>query len=166
MKILVFSDSHNHAYRIEKVMLSEPADDLIIHLGDCISDIQTIKAKFPQYNYEFVPGNCDFSYEIPEEKMLEIEGKKIFLTHSSKYLTQTNLNEFYKSTAKLGADVVLYGHTHVASEIVRNGILYLNPGCLSKPRNRGTKSYMILNIENGNITTKFVSLDRLSKMSS
>lgn len=55
MKILVFSDSHNHAYRIENALLSETTADLIIHLGDCISDIQSIRAKYPKFKYAFVP---------------------------------------------------------------------------------------------------------------
>jgi len=166
MKILVFSDSHNHAYRIEQALLNEGSADLIIHLGDCISDIQTIQAKFPQYKYEFVPGNCDFSYNISEEKTIEVEGKKIFLTHSNNYFTQTSLNNLFKATANTGVDVVLYGHTHISNEVTRNGILYLNPGCLSRTKNKASKSYLVLTIEAGKISTKFVNIERFNKMSS
>lgn len=158
MKILVFSDSHNQAIRIEKVLQKETNIDLIIHLGDCVSDILTMRAKFPQYKYEFVPGNCDYAYDIPEEKMLDIEGKKVFITHSSQYLTQNNLNELFRSTAKIGADVVLYGHTHISNEVTINGILYLNPGCISKPRSGKPKSYMVMNFDNGKLTSKIVAL--------
>ena len=159
MKILVFSDSHNHASRIEKILQKETNIDLIIHLGDCVSDILTMHANFPQYKYEFVPGNCDFGYDILEEKMLDIEGKKVFITHSSKYLTQNNLNKLFKSTINIGADVVLYGHTHISNKVTHNGILYLNPGCMSNARNGQQKSYMVINLNNGKLTTKIISLN-------
>jgi len=166
MKILVFSDSHNHAYRIEKALLNETEVDLIIHLGDCISDIQSIQAKYPQFKYEFIPGNRDYNYNIPEEIMLEVEGKNFFITHSSKYFTQINLNHFFEFTSNIDADVILYGHTHVAKKFVHDGILYLNPGCMSSPPNRGIKTYMVINIEDGQIDTKLVDIEYLNKKSS
>ena len=155
MKILVFSDSHNHAYRIENVLGRETDVDLIIHLGDCVADIQTVQAKVPNIRFEFVSGNCDFDSLIPEEKTFEFAGKIFLITHSSKYYTQLNLNELYRETANSGADIVLFGHTHVPFENTRNGILYLNPGCVSMPKNRGIKTYAVLEITNGNISTQF-----------
>ncbi|MEI6602425.1 MAG: metallophosphoesterase family protein [Clostridia bacterium] len=161
MKILVFSDSHNHAYRIEKIVHNETDIDLIIHLGDCISDIQTIQKLYPQYSYEYVPGNCDYAYTIPEEKTIELGGLKFFLTHSAKYNTNKNLYELYKNTENLGVDVVLYGHTHEPSETVHKNILYMNPGCLSRPRNKGLKTYLVLTIEDGKMNARFVPVENL-----
>lgn len=161
MKILVFSDSHNHAYRIENIVRNETDIDLIIHLGDCISDIQTIQKLYPQYSYEYVPGNCDYAYTIPEEKLIDLGGLKFFLTHSSKYHTSKNLNDLYQNTENLGVDVVLYGHTHEPSETVHKSILYLNPGCLSRPRNKNLKTYLVLTIEDGKINARFIPVESL-----
>jgi len=132
---------------------------MIVHLGDCISDIQTIKAKFPQYEYEYVPGNCDFSYTVPEEKMIEVAGKKILLTHSFQYDTYRNLTTLYKNTENSGADIVLFGHTHEPFEGKQNGILYLNPGCISRPRSKDIETYLELTIESGKVSAKFHNAD-------
>ena len=158
MKILVFSDSHSHAYRMGQIVSRETDIDLIVHLGDCIADIQTIQVEFPQYKYEYVPGNCDYSYSIPVEKMIDFAGKKIFLTHSAQYDTYKNLHTLFKETENLGADIVLFGHTHEPTELLHKNILYLNPGCLSRPRNKGIKTYLVLDIEGEKISAKFNAL--------
>ena len=49
----------------------------------------------------------------------------------------------------MGANVVLFGHTHVPLCLEEEGVLYLNPGSLTSPRGGSHASYAILEIEKG-----------------
>lgn len=156
MKILIFSDSHNNAYRIESALLDNKDADLIIHLGDGISDIMSIRAAYPLYQYEYVLGNCDYSNGVPPEKLLEIEGKKLFITHGHEYAG--NQSKLIKKAIFHKADIVLSGHTHKPQQTTRQGILFLNPGCVSKPKQVDTKSYLVMNINAGKASYQFIPI--------
>ena len=49
-------------------------------------------------------------------------------------------------------DVLLMGHTHVPMDKEENGILFLNPGSVSIPKEQSPHSYMIL--EEGELSWK------------
>ena len=49
-------------------------------------------------------------------------------------------------------DILLYGHTHIPSWEKRDGILCLNPGSLSIPKQNTPHGYMLL--EHGSFTWK------------
>jgi hypothetical protein len=52
------------------------------------------------------------------------------------------------------ADILLFGHTHIA-EIVKNGSGYiLNPGSISDPRGNSSESYAIIEINNSKVELK------------
>ena len=46
---------------------------------------------------------------------------------------------------EIGADIVLYGHTHIGKIDFEEGIWYINPGSASVPRDGG-RSFAIINI--------------------
>ena len=87
-KLLILSDSHRnvtamtHACRLEK-------PDRIIHLGDHFKDAMELQRQFPDIPLDAVPGNCDLERE-PEEKLILIDGKKIFLCHGHQYHVKDN----------------------------------------------------------------------------
>ena len=47
-----------------------------------------------------------------------------------------------------GADIAVYGHTHVADE-VPGDVYVLNPGSVSRPRDEARPSFMIVDLEAG-----------------
>ena len=52
-----------------------------------------------------------------------------------------------------GADILIYGHTHVPKVVQRNHLLVINPGSLSLPRQENHEpSYAVLNIEGDDIS--------------
>ena len=68
MKILVLSDSHgNISNMITAVHESEP--DMVIHLGDCESDLFKLEECFPDMLFENIAGNCDYEEELLEKKV-------------------------------------------------------------------------------------------------
>ena len=76
----------------------------------------------------YVYGNCDVAAYFPGHKenlTFSFQQHSIFMHHGHKSLPQ-----FRENSA-----IVIQGHTHLAFLEKSNGIIYLNPGSLSFPRN-------------------------------
>lgn len=145
MRIGVVSDTHRNASSIELLGEKIKAMDVLIHLGDNVDDISTIK-KYYKGKIINVKGNCDFSTKTPNERVEEIGGKKIFLTHGHRYSVKENLLKLRYKALETDSKIVLYGHTHIAKIDFEEGIWYINPGSASEPRD-GARSFAIINID-------------------
>lgn len=145
MLIAVVSDTHrNNKYiNIASKMIKEA--DILIHLGDNSEDVEELTKEFTGKVYA-VRGNCDASNKYPKEQLIEVEGKKIFFTHGDLYGVKYNLNTIYYRGIEVGADIVLFGHTHqnIVEEV--NGITLMNPGSISLPYLKG-RYVGLINIE-------------------
>ncbi|MDX1358430.1 MAG: metallophosphoesterase [Clostridia bacterium] len=131
MKIVVFSDSH----RDIKTMLAiveTAAPDMIIHLGDNIYDAVEVSKHFRDIPMECVKGNCDFGSPASSYKLLEVEGKRLFITHGDTFGARLGISELVSEGKKRGADMVLYGHTHRPAIKKRKGIILMNPGSIGR----------------------------------
>lgn len=134
MKILVISDTHGkNKDLIDKVALMEKPD-LMFHLGDYVGDGKIISRALGVTPI-IVMGNGDHpSSGFKEEEVIEVQGKKILLTHGHKLSVSFNLNRIFYRAKELGADIALFGHTHVPVIKTINNITIMNPGSPSYPR--------------------------------
>lgn len=134
MRIAFLGDTHRNKYAIELALkkINEIAADMVIHLGDCIDDIEIIKEGF---NGEVlgVVGNCDCTSRYPNNQIIDINNKKIFFTHGHLYGVKNSLSSILYKGEEVGADVILYGHTHITLSEDINGITIMNPGSIAKP---------------------------------
>lgn len=149
-KILILSDSHGKNKLLEEIIDKENPD-VVIHCGDhCMSDEKYLNEKF---NY-YVRGNNDYIGE--REIITNIDGINFLVIHGDEYNIYFNeFNQLAKYASDIGANIVLYGHTHVENYIKINDIILINPGSISLPRNKSNKkSYGIINIKNGQIVEK------------
>jgi putative phosphoesterase len=155
MRILVISDTHGDTYKAEEVIKKNEGINLIIHLGDYFRDAQKLSSIFPNIPIEYIYGNSDFMIEdVPAEKLLEYEGKKIFITHGHRYSVKWDYDKLYKKAEEMQADVLLFGHTHVA-HITHKGHYYVvNPGSISDPRDDSNESYAIIELDEEKLEPK------------
>lgn len=130
--------------------------DLIIHLGDNVEDVKEIE-KFYHGNIINVRGNCDFSVDVPPERIEIIEGKKFLITHGHRYDVKYDLSRLRYRALEEEADIVLFGHTHVSEIAYEDGIYFVNPGSPSLPRN-GLKSAAIISINDKIIRPDIIEL--------
>lgn len=130
MRILVLSDTHipitaqDLPWQIYKEI---DAVDMIIHAGDFI-DLSVLKKLRSLKETKAVRGNMD-----PKEIQADLNTKEIFnigkfkigLIHGygapSEIMT-TVKKEFDK------VDVLIFGHSHAAMNMKKDGVLYFNPG--------------------------------------
>jgi len=157
MKILVISDTHGEIDKAKEAIEDNSDIDLIIHLGDYFRDAQKLSDLFPAIPMEYIYGNSDFMIgDVPSEKLLEYKGKKIFITHGHRYSVKWDYEKLYKKAEETGADILLFGHTHVAELIKRDKYTIRNPGSTSDPRGEENESYAILEIKDGKLEAKII----------
>lgn len=149
MLIGVISDTHRYVWTIEKTIDKMHDADMIIHLGDNVQDVFEIEKYFKR-KIIYVKGNCDFSSEVPNEIIETIEGIKFLITHGHRYEVKYDISRLKERAQEVGADIVLYGHTHVSLISYEDGIWFINPGSPSISRD-GFNSVAIVEIKNGKI---------------
>lgn len=107
--ILAFSDSH-HAPLPQKLLDVAAEADHIFFLGDgsmSLNDLLFHK------NLHIVDGNCDPPC-FGNEKVIDIEGVRILLTHGHIYSVKRDLLPLAMRAQELNCQAVFYGHTHLA----------------------------------------------------
>lgn len=147
MKVLIVSDTHKHHENLIRVLEREENIDLMIHLGDAegYEDDIAYMAGCP---VEIVAGNNDFFSSLDREKELEIGKYKVLITHGHYYYVSAGVEDIKKEAAGRGMDIVMFGHTHRPLLEHSKGIIALNPGSISYPRQEGRKpSYAIMEID-------------------
>ena len=94
----------------------------IIHAGDIGAPeiLTTLSTIAP---VTAIRGNIDndpWARKLPETEVVEIGGISIYMLH--------NLAELDLKPEAAGFKVVISGHSHIAKQETRNGVLYFNPG--------------------------------------
>jgi putative phosphoesterase len=158
MKALIFSDSHGNSRYMKKIIKMSPDAQYVFFLGDGTSEIDELTELFPEKIFYAVKGNNDWSHsffsQYKDELVIELEGKRIFLTHGHNYRVKGGEQSLYYRALALGADVVLFGHTHTPCEryVGENEALYMfNPGSIGIPDVRGNYSFGCMSIKDGQI---------------
>ncbi|SHH74001.1 hypothetical protein SAMN02745135_01907 [Caloranaerobacter azorensis DSM 13643] len=147
MRIVVLSDTHGNIDFVIKEIKKIENVDLLLHLGDYSRDVDRMR-EILKVDIINVKGNCDFyDYSTKEEEIIQIEGKKILLTHGHRYNVKFGINNLYYRSKELGVDVVLFGHSHVPVLLKHDGVLFFNPGSPTHPRGGSSRSYGILDID-------------------
>ncbi len=146
-KILVFADTHGDAVRMANIVAEERDVTACFFLGDGEQDVRKIQEMFPKLPVHGVRGNCDVSEYLPSCKIIHVGELKIICTHGHQFCVKHSLNALYGEAKAHGADVALFGHTHMPHYEIRDGIHLFNPGSLGNPR-YGIPSYGRILIEN------------------
>lgn len=154
-KILVFSDTHKNCDSCIETINKNPDTNLIMHAGDCVDDAEELSYIFSNIPVEFVRGNNDYFSFAKDEKLLHIQGKKFLLTHGHSFGVKSGLHALNKRAIQLGADVVVFGHTHTPLLEKIGDIIFLNPGA---SRSVNAKYGEII-ISDGKIDAKILSQD-------
>lgn len=130
MRIIVISDSHkykNNLYRI--IERHSDKENFFIFLGDMDEDFDDALLLYPDIKYKRVSGNNEWGgSRHPFEQVADINGKKIFFCHGHTYGVKHGLEEIVTRARQEGADICLFGHTHIQYSDYLNGLYLFNPG--------------------------------------
>ncbi|WP_029097524.1 metallophosphoesterase family protein [Brevibacillus thermoruber] len=139
MGILILSDTHGLVREVKETMERHAADK-VFHCGDLCVDWQ----REPFAGMVLVKGNCDAAGDVPDEQLTEWKDLKILQTHGHLFGVKSSLMRLHYRAEETGANVVLFGHSHVPVCGVERGILFLNPGSLQLPRGFDVPTYAYL----------------------
>lgn len=153
MRVIVVSDNHGNQdiLLIIKHIYSSLYKNQVqfVHLGDS-------QSKKKLHGFTCVKGNNDL-LDLPKIQEFQINHKKIYCTHGDEY--EYSLEELYRTIDIYKPHIFLFGHTHcVIAEKYKNTLI-LNPGSITLPRDGKNGSYMILNIENNQVSYKIIRID-------
>ena len=146
MTLLVLSDSHGRPDLIEEA-IRRVRPDGILFAGDGLRDLSRVEIPCPLWA---VSGNCDWLttpliinggvFEPQTEELVTVEGIRILLTHGHKYGVKSGPTAAAYRALELGADILVYGHTHVPVEYrlppaeggseERKPLILFNPGSI------------------------------------
>ena len=146
MKVLICGDTHKKHDNYLKVLEKEGPFDFLIHCGDTDGGEYLI-SEAAGCPCEIIMGNNDFFSDLPRERIFDMGGKKVWVTHGHNYYVSLDTAIIKEEAAAKGAQVVMFGHTH--RPIIEDGsVLCVNPGSLSYPRQANRKpSYIVLDID-------------------
>jgi len=94
----------------------------IIHAGD-VGEEEILEQLAALAPVTAIRGNIDkaaWARRLPETEIVEIAGVSIYVLH--------DLGQLDLKPRAAGFDVVVYGHSHVPKQEMRDGVLYFNPG--------------------------------------
>ena len=131
MRILVLSDSHGNVENMARcVELTEP--DVILHLGDCQRDAETLHRQFPSLPMQSVPGNCDWGAVDAPEVLTEYGGVRILMMHGHTRTVKASTLSAVYAAREMGAQVLLFGHTHRPLVDYDGSLWVMNPGSVGR----------------------------------
>ena len=147
MKILIVSNTHGRHSAFDKALKEAGKIDALVHLGDTEGGEDYIEAVCgcPAY---VLAGNNDFFSDNLREMEVVFGTKKAFMTHGHYYYVSLGPERIIEEGKMRNADIVMFGHTHKPFLEMIDGMIVLNPGSLSYPRQEGRKgSYIMMEIE-------------------
>ena len=150
MIIGVISDTHG-LLRPEALAALRGSDH-IIHAGD-IGDPGILTKLAEIAPVTAIRGNVDregWARKIPATDLLEVGGVSIYVLH--------NLAELDVKPEAAGFAVVVYGHSHVPKQEMRDGVLYFNPGSAGPRRFRLPVTVGRLTVKDGEVSGEIVQI--------
>lgn len=147
MKILIMSDSHGRSYYMERAILAVSPMDHLIHLGDIDGEEEYLRDIAP-CPVSIVSGNNDFFSREPREEVLHFGQYTLFLTHGHRQGVYSGTGALKEAARLSGANIAVYGHTHIPLIDLSDDVWVVNPGSISLPRQEGRKpSYAVMEID-------------------
>lgn len=127
--------------------------DHILHAGDIGGQriIDELSAIAP---VTAVLGNNDFDPSYRDTEVVELGGLRILVHHIvGRPLTDRMLTA---RIARVQAQAVVFGHTHVRHLDREDGVLWINPGYFGRPRPQTARSVALLHLTAEGPSVRFV----------
>ena len=149
-KLLILSDSHGSADTVRRILTAESDADAVIFLGDGLRDLDKALTAVPKMRVYSVAGNCDFGALEPLDGLAAFDSVVLFYTHGHMYGVKYDLDTLTEAAAARGAEVALFGHTHIPLSEQRGTVLLFNPGSCGRCY-VGPDTYGVMTLADGRV---------------
>jgi uncharacterized protein len=144
--------SDTHGLLRDEALAALKGSEQIIHAGDIgapeilnkLAEIAPVTA---------VRGNVDrsaWAKKVPQTEVLQVGGVSIYVLH--------RLQDLDLKPEAAGFSVVVYGHTHVPKQEIRNAVLFFNPGSAGPRRFRLPVTIGWLMVTNSAVKAEIIKL--------
>ena len=148
-KIIAFADIHGNSHNLVELIPMIEKADVALFLGDGIGTLEVLPNNVNKKIFA-VRGNCDFfCNSVPTEMLLEIEDKKVLISHGHIYGVKDGIDRIWHAAGEHEADIVLYGHAHVFRDNTRSGVRLVAVSPIGTTRTGEGGSYVELMLEKG-----------------
>ena len=138
-----------------KAGIQSAAQSLVFSLpvGDIagLRELEQALAFFPHLRVYSVAGNCDYGALEPLDGLAGFDQTVVFYTHGHMYGVKYDLDTLADAAAARGAEVALFGHSHIPHAEQRGNVFLFNPGSCGRCYT-GPDTYGLLTLENGAVT--------------
>ena len=128
-RIGLFSDSHGDHQALAQLLENMGYIDAACFMGDVARDAEFLRlalAAMPNHPQFFaVRGNNDYITTLPDDLLIELGGKRIWMEHGHRI---SSIMALAYRAMEHQAEIALFGHTHVPYCEYVNGVLVINPG--------------------------------------
>ena len=145
--------SDTHGLLRKEALEALRGSQLIIHAGD-VGKPEILEALRKLAPVVAVRGNVDtepWAQALPETAVAEAGEVKIYVLH--------DVNALDLDPATAGIRIVVSGHSHKPGKMVRDGVLYINPGSAGPRRFQLAVTVARLNLEKEPWDVEFVDLE-------
>ena len=158
-RILIVSDTHRQNDNFFRLLDMYEPFDLVIHCGDVEGDEEYIR-QTAGCDCVFVKGNNDFFSDLSGSECFILEGSRVMVTHGHMYGVSLNTAMLEEEARSRGVQIVVFGHTHRPYLEEKDGLILMNPGSVSYPRQPGRQpGYAVMEIRKNQqpqITQKYL----------
>lgn len=166
MKALIASDSHGRQDRLFELMKTE-SFDAFFFCGDGEGlEYDLFTACGVPSVTAMVKGNNDYGSTLPSETVICFGGHKIFMTHGHRYRLFTGTGLLTSAARENECETCLFGHTHRPLYRYEDGILLLNPGSVTQPRQEsGIPTFAVFETKpGGDVEVRFYSAETFEEL--
>lgn len=117
-------------------LLGEIKEKIVCVQGNCDSEVDQMVLPFPIMNHY---------------GLICVDGLNLYISHGHRDIPPLSKGDIY-----------LTGHTHIPKNQFENGVLFLNPGSISLPKENSHRGYILY--ENRAFTFKTLSGEQLEKV--
>ena len=145
--------SDTHGLLRPEVLAALRGSDHIIHAGD-VGDVEILDQLRQIAPVTAVRGNIDrgaWARRLPQNDILQVGGVAIYVLHI--------LAELDLKPEAAGFSAVVCGHSHVAKQDIRNGVLYFNPGSAGPRRFKLPVTAGRLIVDKGKLRGEIIPLE-------
>jgi vacuolar protein sorting-associated protein 29 len=135
-RVLVFGDTHIPSRRdsIPEAFfkhIESTIYDLALVTGDLVRESE-MRSALPSLPWSFiVVGNMDYGSQYNFHEQIQLDEFSVLLLHGTQLRPRGNIKQLWEIAEKIGADIAIHGHTHIASIDLYKDRLFLNPGTIS-----------------------------------
>jgi len=155
IEVILISDNHGITEAVDFIRNTYPVNDVFIHCGD------SEMPKYMLHGFCCVNGNNDFFGEYPMRRVLEVGTHSFYICHGHQDMIFGHLEMLAERAKANDCDVVCFGHTHIYTDTVVDGIRMLNPGSMWHNRDASKPSYMVITVDGDEITTERKEYQRI-----